>query len=134
MKPTKTNTKKVCCIKCSFKESKDFSIQTDTTKPEKAMIKLQTKLADDGELCVFDPSGRYKLYFVRDDNVYEQITKDNDLYSPSFISKMIEERPDMIGMLCHLMVRETFWYTAQFDESFSNGIMRTKRKVFVFHW
>lgn len=126
---------KVCCIKCSLtKKTKDFGIQTDTSRPEKAFIPLSIKPAADGEPCIFDSSGRFCLHFLREPGVYERVIKDSHLYSPSLIETYLSDNPHMIPMLSNLLERNVFWYTCQFDETFSNGIMTTKRKVFVFYW
>lgn len=125
---------KQLCIRCSFKTKKDVGIQTDTSKPEKDMIRLQSIPSNDGEVCIYDSSGRFYLYFIRDPDIYNKITKGENLYSPLLIHSFLISNPDWVWMLNNLIMKEVFWYTAQFDETFSNGLMRTKRKVFLFYF
>lgn len=127
--------KPTACIKCSLtKKTTDFGVQTDTCAPEKAFLPLVSQQAPDGESCIFDQSGRFYLYYIRDPDVYGQLVKDDNLYSPSLISRYLRDNTHMIPMLSNLLEKDVFWYTSQFDETFSNGIMTTKRKVFVFYW
>lgn len=122
------------CIKCAIKRSKDCGVQTDTSRPEKAFLPLKTKTSSDGEACILDESGRFYLYYIRDPEIYQQIVKGDHLYSPLLIQHYLQDHPEMIPMLSNLLEPNTFWYTAQFDETFSNGVKTTKRKVFVFYW